>query len=78
MVDIAKTNEDFYRNTLEQTRSQIISIDQQVKDEVKAFKERMASLHNQRKVIKQIYDGAATLLGEPDEFAESGEEVEEI
>ena len=78
MVDITKTNEDFYRNTLEQTRSQIISIDQQVKDEVKAFKERMAYLHNQRKVIKQIHDGAATLLGEPDEFAESGEEVEEI
>ena len=69
---------DFYNNTLNQTREQIKSIDSQIEEEIETFKNKMAELKNKRKVIKQIYDGAATLLGVPDEFAEEEEDAEEI
>ena len=78
MAELSKEQKEFYTNTLNQTREQIKAIDQQIEEEIENFKKKMEELKSKRKVIKQIYDGAATLLGVPDEFADEEEEAEEI
>ena len=78
MGELSKEQKEFYTNTLNQTREQIKAIDQQIEEEIENFKKKMEELKSRRKVIKQIYDGAATLLGAPDEFADEEEEAEEI
>ena len=80
MAELPKEMEEFYRKTLEETKKQIQEIDKQIEEEMAKLRQRLMELNNQKKAIRQIYDGAAALLGVPNEFEEEGEgeEVEEI
>ncbi len=76
-MGLTKEQEEFYRQTLESAREQILKIQKQMEEEVEAFKKKMAELQKQKEALRQIYDGAAAILGVPNEFEEEeGEEGE--
>jgi len=77
MSELTGDQEKFYKETFEKTKNQIMEIDQMIEDEIENFKKRMADLKNKRKLIKQVYKGAAILLNEPDEFEDEEEEGSE-
>jgi low affinity Fe/Cu permease len=61
----------FYQNTLKESRRQIEIIDAKIEEELARVKETINSLQEQKKAIRQIYDGAAFLLGVNNEFEEA-------
>ncbi len=78
MADLPKEMEEFYKKTLEETRKQIKDIDKQIEEEMAKLRQKLMELNNQKKAIRQIYDGAAALLGVPNEFEEEEGETEEV
>jgi len=61
----------FYENTLKESRRQIEIIDAKIEEELARVKETINSLQEQKKAIRQIYDGAAFLSGVKNEFEEA-------
>ncbi len=71
---LTKEQEEFYRQTLESAKREILRIEKQIEEEVAAFKKRMEELQRQKEALRQIYDGAAAILGVPNEFEQEEEE----
>lgn len=59
---------EFYQKTLKESRRQIEIIDAKIEEELARVKETINSLQEQKKAVRQIYDGAALILGVPNEF----------
>ena len=53
----------FYQQTLQVTRKQILELNSQIEEELAKVKERLAELQNAKTAAKQIYDGACKMLG---------------
>jgi hypothetical protein len=53
----------FYQQTLEVTRKQIVELNSQIEEELAKVKDRLAELQNAKTAAKQIYDGACKMLG---------------
>ena len=66
----------FYDNTLRESRKQIQIIDAKIEEELARVKETINTLQEQKKAVRQIYDGAALIMGVKNEFEE--EEKDEI
>lgn len=66
----------FYESTLKESRKQIEIIDAKIEEELARVKETINRLQEQKKAVRQIYDGAALILGVPNEFED--EETVEI
>jgi len=66
----------FYENTLHESRKQIQIIDAKIEEELARVKETINGLQEQKKAVRQIYDGASLILGTKNEFEE--EEKSEI
>jgi hypothetical protein len=68
----------FYESTLTEAKKQIEIIDAKIEEELARVKEIINGLQEQKKAVRQIYDGAALVLGAKNEFeeeeAEKGEE----
>ncbi len=67
---LPKEQEAFYKQTLENAKNEIKRIEAEMEKEVAEFKARMAELQKQKEAVRQIYDGAAAILGVPNEFEE--------
>jgi len=64
----------FYENALKESKKQIEIIDAKIDEELARVKETINGLQEQKKAIRQIYDGAALVLGVNNEFEEEGKE----
>jgi precorrin-3B methylase len=68
---MAKEDQDatsFYENTLKESKKQIEIIDAKIEEELARVKEAINQLQEQKKYVRQIYDGAALVLGVKNEF----------
>lgn len=64
----------FYEKTLKESKQKIEIIDAKIEEELARVKETINSLQEQKKAVRLIYDGAATILGLPNEFDEEEKE----
>jgi hypothetical protein len=61
---------EFYETTLRESKRQIEIIDAKIEEELAKVKETINSLQEQKKAVRQIYDGASLILGVKNEFDE--------
>ena len=73
-MPIPKEKEKQYRETLEQTRDRINSIENEMAQELESTKKRLQELLEEKKAMRKIYDGLAELLGIDNEFEKQEEE----
>ncbi|MBC7360708.1 MAG: hypothetical protein H5U06_00230 [Candidatus Aminicenantes bacterium] len=62
-MGISKEQEELYKKTLEDVRSQLAAIDAEVEKELQRVRQTLAQLQEQKKSLKMVYDGIAKLLG---------------
>jgi hypothetical protein len=74
MVNLSDDSKAFYDNTLKESKKQIEIIDAKIEEELARVKETINSLQEQKKAVRQIYDGAALVLGVQNEFEEEEED----
>lgn len=70
MAELSEDSGTFYEATLRESKKQIEIIDARIDEEVARFKEIIDKLKEQKKAVRQIYDGAALVLGVKNEFEE--------
>jgi ElaB/YqjD/DUF883 family membrane-anchored ribosome-binding protein len=78
MADLTEDPTSFYQETLDKSKKQIEIIDAKIEEELARVKETINQLQEQKKAVRQIYDGAALVLGAKNEFEEEesgGEEA---
>ncbi len=73
MTDIKTEDLSFYETTLSEAKNKIELIDAKIEEELARVKETINSLQEQKKAVRQIYDGAAVILGVTNEFLEEEE-----
>ncbi|MCI0470952.1 MAG: hypothetical protein L0Y73_04780 [Candidatus Aminicenantes bacterium] len=66
----SKDAKNFYETTLKEAKKQVEIIDAKIEEELAQVKETINNLQEQKKAVRQIYDGAALLLGVKNEFEE--------
>lgn len=66
----------FYETTLRESKKQIEIIDSKIEEELARVKDTINALQEQKKAVRQIYDGAALVLGVKNEFEEEEEKGE--
>jgi len=74
MAKIGEDNRAFFENTLNEAKKQIEIIDAKIEEELARVKETINQLQEDKKAVRQIYDGAAQMLGIKNEFEDEGEE----
>lgn len=74
MPKMDEDNRTFYENILNESKKQIEIIDAQIEEELARVKETINQHQLKKKAARQIYDGAALMLGVKNEF-EDEEEV---
>jgi ElaB/YqjD/DUF883 family membrane-anchored ribosome-binding protein len=62
-VALSREQEDFYRQSLSITRSQLDDLNGQIEEELAKVRERLSDLQTQKEAARQIYDGACRMLG---------------
>ena len=62
-MDLSKDQENLYKKTLEEAKKQLKDIDGQMEKEIQKLREKLAQIQESKKYFKQIYEGAAKLLG---------------
>lgn len=70
MTQVKIDDKAFYETTLKEAKNKIEIIDAKIEEELARVKETINMLQEQKKAVRQIYDGAAAILGEPNEFEE--------
>jgi len=60
---ISKEQEELYKKTMEDVKTQLASIDAEVEKELQRVRQTLAQLQEQKKSLKMVYDGIAKLLG---------------
>ena len=68
----------FYETTLRESKKQIEIIDAKIEEELARVKDTINALQEQKKAVRQIYDGAALVLGVKNEFEEEEDEKGEV
>ena len=66
----------FYETTKKESKKQIEIIDAKIEEELARVKETINQLQEQKKAVRQIYDGAALILGEKNEFEDENKKPE--
>ena len=69
-------DKQFYEATLKEAKNKIEIIDVKIEEELARVKETINEFQEQKKSVRQIYDGAATILGAENEFEELEQESE--
>ncbi len=62
-MSLTKEQEDLYKKTMNEAKSQLAGIDGEMEKELQKARERLAKLQESKKSFKQIYVGTAELLG---------------
>lgn len=70
MVKLSEDSMAFYETTLKESKKQVEIIDAKIEEELARVKETINRLQDQKKGVRQIYDGAALVLGVKNEFEE--------
>ena len=73
---LSNDQQQFYRQTMEITKRQIVDLNAQIEEELAKVKERLAELQNAKNAAKQIYDGACRILGVENDLEQEEEVVE--
>ncbi|MBN2384409.1 hypothetical protein JXQ70_16155 [bacterium] len=73
MAELTDKQKDFYQTTLDMTRQEIEDIDNEIERELAEVKDAITSLNHQKEAIRQIYEGACSILGIESELAEEEE-----
>lgn len=60
----------FYERTLKEAKKHIEIIDARIEEELARVKDTINTLQQQKKAVRQIYDGAALVMGAKNEFEE--------
>jgi len=74
MAELSKEQEEFYKQVLERTKRDIENIDRQMDEILEEVKQRLAVLQNNKKMLIQMYNSAANMLGIPSEYEDEEEE----
>lgn len=72
-------NEDanaFFEKTLREAKKHIEIIDARIEEELARVKDTINTLQQQKKAVRQIYDGAALIMGVKNEFEEDEDKSE--
>lgn len=70
MTKLSDEARTFYETTLRESKKQIEIIDAKIEEELARVKETINSYQEQKKAVRQIYDGASLVLGVKNEFEE--------
>lgn len=62
-MSLNKDQEQLYRKTMDDVKTQLDSIDEQVERELQKVREKLADLQESKKSLKMVYEGMAKLLG---------------
>ena len=73
-MGLTKKQEELYRQTMEEAKSQLDTIDEEMEKEIQKARERLAKLQESKESFRQLYEGAARLLGEEVEVEEDSEQ----
>ncbi|MCP5103213.1 MAG: hypothetical protein GY950_07540 [bacterium] len=68
MDNLNNDSNSFYESTLKEAKKQIEIIDAKIEEELARVKDTINSLQEQKKAVRQIYDGASLVLGVKNEF----------
>lgn len=68
MTKLGEDNREFFETTLNESKKQIEIIDAKIEEELARVKETINQLQEDKKAVRQIYDGAALMLGIKNEF----------
>jgi len=60
---VSKEKEELYKKMMEDAKTQLKDIDSQMQQEIQKIREKLAELQAAKKNFKQVYDGAAKILG---------------
>jgi len=63
MANLSDDNRKFYEAALQQTKSEIQDLEEQIQFELGKVKEKIAELQNAQKAARQMYDAACQRLG---------------
>lgn len=70
MPELKSEDKSFYESTMKEAKKKIEIIDAKVEEELARVKQLISELQEQKKAVRQIYDGAAVILNLPNEFEE--------
>jgi len=74
-MGLTKKQEELYRQTMEEAKAQLDTIDEEMEKEIQKARERLQKLKESKESFRQLYEGAARLLGIEVEIEEdSGQE----
>ena len=74
-MSLSKEQEDLYKKTMDEAKSQLDGIDGEMEKELQKARERLAKLQESKKSFKQIYVGTAELLGIKVEIEDEDEDT---
>jgi uncharacterized membrane-anchored protein YhcB (DUF1043 family) len=77
MMALTKDQEDLYRKTMEEAKAQLDTIDEEMEKEIQKARERLAKLQESKRSFRQLYEGAAQLLGVKVDLDEEGSELKQ-
>jgi phage terminase large subunit len=60
---VSEEKEELYKRMMEDAKSQLKDIDNQMQQEIQKIREKLAELQAAKKNFKQVYEGAAKILG---------------
>jgi septation ring formation regulator EzrA len=70
MTQLKSEDKSFYETTQKEAKKKIEIIDATIEEELARVKEKINNLQEQKKAVRQIYDGACVILGGKNEFEE--------
>jgi hypothetical protein len=68
MSGLTDAQKKFYEDALEQTRTEVQDLEDQIQVELGKVKETIADLQNAQKAARQMYDAACQRLGIPNDL----------
>jgi uncharacterized membrane-anchored protein YhcB (DUF1043 family) len=75
MMALTKDQEELYRKTMEEAKAQLDTIDEEMEKEIQKARERLAKLQESKRSFRQLYEGAAQLLGVKVDLEDEGDEL---
>jgi len=76
-MKVSKEQEELYKKTMEAAKKELTEIDSKMEEELQKIRERLAEMQDSKKYFRQIYEGAAHLLGVEIESDGDGEALSE-
>ncbi len=62
-MKVSKEQEELYKKTMEAAKKELTEMDSQMEKELQKIREKLAEMQESKKYFRQIYEGAAHLLG---------------